>query len=202
MKKNRQAFTLIEMLIVIAIIGVLAGLLLPAISRVKKRAKLAATQAETRQLAAAWKQYYSVYERWPSPDLIGHTEEPVRISGELASILAGGSYVDTEGREQNPKRLRFMEFSRFDSSGVPVAPWVETGGSDPLDDTAYYYAMFDIDYDNTLRADDASGGAWPGSEPSALTNNIQRTVIVWSVDPGLEPGDEDYDEYRIVGSWK
>ena len=200
--KKKQAFTLIELLVVIAIIGVLAALLLPAISQVKKRAKLAATQAETRQLASAWKQYYSAYERWPSPDLIGDTESPVRISSELATILAGGSYVDTDGKEQNPKRLRFMEFTHFDSDGVPVAPWADTSDDDPLDDTAYYYAMFDIDYDNTLKADDASGGDWPGSEPDALTNNVQKTVIVWSVDPELAPGDADYEEYRIVGSWK
>ena len=200
--KKKQAFTLIEMLIVIAIIGMLAALLLPAIARVRKHAKLATARAETRQLAAAWKQYYSAYERWPSPDLIGDAEMPVRITEDLARILAGGSYVDSDGREQNPKRLRFMEFSHLNSDGIPVTPWADTSAGGTTEDLDYYYAMFDIDYDNTLKADDASGGDWPGSEPDALTNNVSKTVIVWTVNPDLEPGDADYDEYRIVGSWR
>ena len=204
--KKKQAFTLIEMLIVIAIIGVLAALLLPAITRVRKHAKLATARAETRQLAAAWKQYYSAYERWPSPDLIGDAEMPVRITEDLARILAGGSYSDAGAvppvPEQNPKRLRFMEFSHLSSDGIPVTPWADTSAGGTIGDLDYYYAMFDIDYDNTLKADDASGGDWPGSEPDALTNNVSKTVIVWTVNPDIEPGDADYDEYRIVGSWR
>lgn len=52
-----MAFTLLELLIVIAIIGVLAGLLLPAASQAKRKAKSAACRANLHQLGLAVRTY-------------------------------------------------------------------------------------------------------------------------------------------------
>lgn len=61
---QRRSFTLIELLIVIAIITILAGLLLPALSKAKTRAKGIVCQNNLSQLNKAWQFYASDYDGW------------------------------------------------------------------------------------------------------------------------------------------
>ena len=57
MNKNKNAFTLIEILIVVAIIGLLATMAVPAFRRAQQSARESAVRNNVRQLISAGQQY-------------------------------------------------------------------------------------------------------------------------------------------------
>ncbi|SMP76796.1 prepilin-type N-terminal cleavage/methylation domain-containing protein [Neorhodopirellula lusitana] len=66
-QRQRPGFTLVELMVVIAIIGVLAAALVPAINGVISRAKVASIKLETGSIASAIDQYNLKYGDFP-PD--------------------------------------------------------------------------------------------------------------------------------------
>ena len=62
-----RAFTLIEMLVVVAIVGILAAILVPAVGRAKLKGKIAVTRVQIKELENAIKMYKSDYSRFPVP---------------------------------------------------------------------------------------------------------------------------------------
>jgi len=86
-----RAFTLIEMLVVISIIAILAGILLPTVGRAKLNAQVRKAHAEIKLLEQAIISYHSTYSRYPvSSAVMGYattnnSDEDYTYGGTIAT---------------------------------------------------------------------------------------------------------------------
>jgi len=73
MPRSRPGFTLIEMLVVIAIIAVLAGLLFPVLAKARSKAYTVECSAYVRQIATGMQMYADDYDETFSPGITSTT---------------------------------------------------------------------------------------------------------------------------------
>lgn len=201
-----RAFTLIELLTVIAIIGILAGILIPTVSGVRNSARRAETKVRFAQWAAAMQQFRQEYGYYPLIDGGGTPNKinPVRFAGALTgrrfdgTVFGSTTDADLAG---NKRQIAFYSLSENELSADRTALIDAFGNTD----FAVYY---DRDEDGRITvADAASGtpaavtGASGNLQPTSAEINlaadkgVRASVIFYSAGKGAHDGD-------IIFSWK
>jgi prepilin-type N-terminal cleavage/methylation domain-containing protein len=90
----RPAFTLIELLIVIAIISIIAGMIFPSIRAVNRIKRVALARAEMNQVQSCIEAYKSRLGHYPPDNRSSSRNEPVPGLNQLYYELAGTLYSD------------------------------------------------------------------------------------------------------------
>lgn len=100
--RDSLGFTLVELLIVVAIIGILMGIMLPAIGGVKLKAQIKKAEADVKALAIGCRAYHTEYGFWPV-DPAGGGIWSNNNSVVINDLIA----ANTSGR--NPHKINFFE---------------------------------------------------------------------------------------------
>ena len=125
-RQRRRAFTLVEMLVVMAVIAVLAAILFPAFGAIKKSGTLKKTRAQLGKVVMAVEAYKQQHGHYP-PD---NPDNPVvnQLYYELGGTRLNGTEYQTESGQGNMPAGNFSSF--FGGGRVTGFVNVSRGGGD------------------------------------------------------------------------
>lgn len=106
--RRRDAFTLVELMVVVGIIAVLISVLIPVIASVRGRAYDANTKNWVQQLSGAIERYQSDYRAYPGPipdNLITNTGADGSDFGGVGGAFTVGVPASVQGFDTNPGNL-------------------------------------------------------------------------------------------------
>ncbi len=214
-----SGFTLVELLAVVAIVGVLAGILIPSVGA----ARAASQRAQTRLQFAAWTVGFEAYrqEYGQYPPLPGGAAAALINTGAGTTPAADHWFHDAlagrhrdgsalaDSAPENPRRLRFLSFGENDFvSGSDVA--VGENRNDELQLVRDAFAntaiavVIDANLDGLINAGDlaelpavVARHGTKALRPSGILTGpgVRAGVIFYSARPGA------VDEDDLIMSW-
>jgi len=140
LESKRTAFTLIELLIVVAIIAILAAIAVPNFLQAQVRAKVSRAKSDLKALATALESYLVDYNKYPEPLDVYRTGKYgfwIGYAHELTTPVAYMSTVDLKdpfnlpGRENNDPNYdgTFEYFNLETGWGAAMGTTANGGGS-------------------------------------------------------------------------
>ena len=138
MKQLNKGFTLVEMLVVIAIIAILASILIPVVARAKTKAKIATAKIQMAEIDGAIKSYKNDYERYPMPKGISANKwGDVTFTSDIGALYDNAKMVEiltNPNHARNPKKNKYLDVKESSEPASSRRPGLSSEGRylDPL----------------------------------------------------------------------
>jgi prepilin-type N-terminal cleavage/methylation domain-containing protein len=224
---RRRAFTLIELLTVIAIIGILASIIFPTIGAVQSHAHKAAVKAQLGQWTVAMQSFHSDYSYYPPIDGAyaatqgeANIVNPQKFAIALTGVEIDGTVLPANATATdmvgNTKRRNYYSIAQ---SEQVLTDGTATGLQDAFGNTDFA-VLYDSNGDGWIRNDDKVYGGATQSAPTVTakgggkytpdpvldvnltpTQGIRAGVIFYTAGPG-NPSGAAIDASGAVFSWK
>jgi prepilin-type N-terminal cleavage/methylation domain-containing protein len=98
LKKNKKGFSLVELIVVIAILGILAAIIVPRIGTFREQADVAHDRATLRTVQGAVNMFHAAHGRFPGTNPAGATAfSPYTGTATAANYSALGNATNNQG---------------------------------------------------------------------------------------------------------
>ena len=206
--RRRPGFTLIELLTAIAIIGVLAAALFPAIGGIRKRARQSSAQTAFSQWASALSRYKQTYGFYPN---IGATYSTTTDTlHDLGDAAVNGKFVRAlSGRQPTGTALSVADRRLLNRNAEEFVAFGKDDFEDPTNfsdasrlvdrfNNRRIRVIFDTDNNTSIRNINPPGGA--ASLPGDLSNmatasGMPARIIISTTDLG-----DDFESFDGLGA--
>ncbi len=172
-----RGFTLIEMLVVIAILGILMAMMVPAAGLIVRRATLSRTRGDARMVVSTMGKYHAEYNRWP------------RSYVDEQKDMTDANWVQTMAPDPNLNATVPDNFKRilfFEAGGGAVAPAIKPDGKPHP-----HPGSFADPWGNPFQFKLDVAGAGEMANPNEDVGGVIRgKALAWSAGP-----DGDYDTW-------